>query len=176
MISLEELILEFPSIYPKCSQKPRRIVDKNNNVFGYVNRFYPNAFQKWFSYTIGEGFFVNVNVKDSSENQRLQIIEKPSLSLNTKWNGYVYPSSEPFIINTPSIVSVGRKLEVLYKGRLITVKDTTFGTEPKLYDENGKLLVRCKDPLLGEKIKIQILDDILDPYQVIGICFLHSFA
>lgn len=171
--------LERPIFGMRSSEKNRTILDPNNNIVGYVGRFYDNPWQKIFSFLV-PGAFTHVKALDAEGNTRvlIRMIANGFAFFKGRWKVTVYSGNTEYETTMDfRPVSLGNKQYNLeFDGREVVILDTTPTSMPQFYDSNNNLLVKCSAPL-SDTLHIQILDRIIDPdvdpYLVAGICYIN---
>lgn len=172
--------LEKPIFGMRSSEQNRAILDQNNNIVGYVKRFYNNPWQKIYSF-LAPGAVTHVKAEDAEGNIRvlIRMTSNGWAFFQGHWQVTVYSGNTAYETTLDfRPISLGNKqFDLELYGRKIVVRDIAALGMPQFYDSNNNLLATCSAPL-ANTMQIQILERIIDynidPYLVASLCYMSA--
>ena len=160
------------------STNPMPILDANNNIIGYVSKFFNSMGEKIVGYLSGRPIFYNFQTEDTDGNIRIRVIQSILFFKRAEWKVELYTDQQKdirFLVRDSSIIGASKTLAFEFKGRQIIMENKNVHYQTRFIDNNNDVIAQCECKGIPKSFYIQVFKPELDIYQISTLALIQYY-
>lgn len=160
------------------STNPMPILDENNKIIGYVNKFYNSFVEKIFGCLSGRPVFYHFQAEDTDGNIRIRVLQSILFFKRAEWKVELYTNQQKkssFLVYDISLMGAAKTLAFEFKGRQIIMERKNVHYQTRFIVNNNDVIAQCDFKDIPKTLYIQIFKPELDIYQIATLALIQYY-